>query len=147
VLDTFAGTGINGEFPQANLIRDRAGNLYSTTHGGGDLSGNSTCTETFGFPGFGVVFKVDPAGKETVVYAFTGVPALRKERAIIPKENDLSLCVKANGKTGFGEVWICSSLHLAGKRPCHGCAWQADGCRAGGSDPSSGPQRRQSLHR
>jgi len=71
VLYNFKG-GADGAYPYMGLVRDEAGNLYSTTHGGGDLSGNSTCTETFGFPGCGVVFKVDPAGKETVVYAFTG---------------------------------------------------------------------------
>jgi len=54
------------------LFRDQAGNLYSTTHGGGDLSGNASCTAVFGFPGCGVVFKVDPTGKETVLYAFSG---------------------------------------------------------------------------
>jgi uncharacterized repeat protein (TIGR03803 family) len=41
------------------LIRDSAGNLYGTTVGGGT-------------PGFGVVFEVDAAGKETVLYSFTG---------------------------------------------------------------------------
>ena len=38
---------------------------YGTTYGGGDLT---SC----GGGGCGVVFKVDPAGKETVLYAFTG---------------------------------------------------------------------------
>jgi uncharacterized repeat protein (TIGR03803 family) len=58
-------TGADGEFPQGNLIRDRAGNLYGTAFNGGDLSG---C----GGSGCGVVFKVDPSGKESVLYAFTG---------------------------------------------------------------------------
>ena len=41
------------------MIRDSAGNLYGTTDGGG-------------VGGEGVVFKVDPAGDETVLHAFTG---------------------------------------------------------------------------
>ena len=47
------------------MVRDVAGNLYGTTAFGGDLSG---C----GGSGCGVVFKVDPRGKETVLYTFTG---------------------------------------------------------------------------
>jgi uncharacterized repeat protein (TIGR03803 family) len=58
-------TGADGEFPQGNVIRDRAGNLYGTAFNGGDLSG---C----GGSGCGVVFKLDRSGKETVLYSFTG---------------------------------------------------------------------------
>lgn len=69
VLYSFEG-GVDGAGPAMGLLRDRAGNLYSTTHTGGDVGG---CTGP-GFPslGCGVVFKVDPRGKETVLYAFTG---------------------------------------------------------------------------
>jgi uncharacterized repeat protein (TIGR03803 family) len=41
------------------LVKDDAGNLYGTTYVGGN-SGN------------GAVFKIDTAGKETVLYSFTG---------------------------------------------------------------------------
>jgi len=58
VLHNFKG-GADGAYPQAGLIRDSAGNLYGTTVGGGT-------------PGFGVVFEVDAAGNETVLYSFTG---------------------------------------------------------------------------
>jgi len=67
VLYSFKG-GADGAYPAMDLLRDEAGNLYSTTHAGGDVSG---CSEG-GTPGCGVVFKVDPTGKETVLYAFTG---------------------------------------------------------------------------
>jgi uncharacterized repeat protein (TIGR03803 family) len=63
VLYSFTG-GADGAFPYA-LIQDSAGNLYGTTWWGGDLSG---CDGA----GCGVVFKVDPVGKETVLYTFTG---------------------------------------------------------------------------
>jgi len=69
VLYTFEG-GTDGAGPAMNLLRDQAGNLYSTTHTGGDVGG---CTGP-GFPslGCGVVFKVDPRGKESVLHAFSG---------------------------------------------------------------------------
>jgi len=58
VLHSFTG-GKDGEYPVAELIRDRAGNLYGTTSGGGDH-------------GLGTVFKLDTAGTETVLYSFAG---------------------------------------------------------------------------
>jgi uncharacterized repeat protein (TIGR03803 family) len=58
VLYTFTG-GNDGGYSTAGVIRDRAGNLYGTTSGGGAS-------------GAGVVFKVDPTGHETVLYSFTG---------------------------------------------------------------------------
>jgi uncharacterized repeat protein (TIGR03803 family) len=58
VLYTFTG-GADGAFPSAGLIRDAAGNLYGTTTGGGTYGG-------------GVVFKLSPAGVETVLHTFTG---------------------------------------------------------------------------
>ncbi len=63
VLHTF--TGADGEYPQAGLVRDWEGNLYSTAFLGGDLNqcGGSGC---------GVVFKLDRHNKETVLYTFEG---------------------------------------------------------------------------
>jgi uncharacterized repeat protein (TIGR03803 family) len=65
VLYSFTGTGGDGEYTQAGLVRDGAGNLYGTNQIGGDLSG---CR---GY-GCGTVFKVDKTGNETVLYSFTG---------------------------------------------------------------------------
>jgi uncharacterized repeat protein (TIGR03803 family) len=64
VLYAFTG-GTDGGQPEGGLLRDHAGNLYGTTTGGGDLN----CQ--FGL-GCGVVFKIAPNGKETVLYAFAG---------------------------------------------------------------------------
>jgi uncharacterized repeat protein (TIGR03803 family) len=58
VLYTFTG-GADGSIPQGGVIRDSAGNLYGTTYAGGTS-------------GQGVVFKLDTAGQETVLYTFTG---------------------------------------------------------------------------
>jgi uncharacterized repeat protein (TIGR03803 family) len=49
--------GDDGAAPVGGLLRDAAGNLYGTTQNGGPF-------------GQGVVFKIGPGGKETVLYAF-----------------------------------------------------------------------------
>jgi uncharacterized repeat protein (TIGR03803 family) len=58
VLYSFTGAN-DGAYSSAGVIRDSAGNLYGTTSAGGASNA-------------GVVFKVDPAGHETVLYSFTG---------------------------------------------------------------------------
>jgi len=58
VLYAFKGTP-DGEGPVGGLIRDKMGNFYGATEGGGAS-------------GQGAVFTLDPAGKETVLYSFTG---------------------------------------------------------------------------
>jgi uncharacterized repeat protein (TIGR03803 family) len=61
VLYSFLGTPPDGAAPVGGLVRDAAGNLYGTTYSGGDF----VCQ-------CGMVFKIDPSGKETVLYSFTG---------------------------------------------------------------------------
>src|SRR5437016_9484168 len=58
VLYNFAGSSDGGD-PYATLIRDRAGNLYSTADYGGTAFA-------------GVVFKLAPDGTETALYSFSG---------------------------------------------------------------------------
>ncbi len=58
VLHSFAG-GVDGRFPGAHLIRDAAGYLYGTTSEGGASEA-------------GIVFRLDTAGTETVLYTFSG---------------------------------------------------------------------------
>jgi uncharacterized repeat protein (TIGR03803 family) len=56
----------DGDTPLGGLVRDAAGNLYGVTGEGGEKGSNcngGTC---------GVVFKLDTAGKETVLHTFTG---------------------------------------------------------------------------
>ena len=54
----FAGAP-DGIGPQVGLVRDAEGNLYGTTNSGGTSN-------------WGTVFKVTPAGKETVLHSFSG---------------------------------------------------------------------------
>jgi uncharacterized repeat protein (TIGR03803 family) len=51
--------GVDGGYPFTGVIRDPAGNLYGTAEFGGTS-------------GAGVVYKVDTASQETVLYSFTG---------------------------------------------------------------------------
>jgi uncharacterized repeat protein (TIGR03803 family) len=67
VLYNFMG-GMDGSGPFAPLILDTAGNLYGTTELGGDPS----CKLLGTFLGCGTVFKLDTAGRETVLYTFKG---------------------------------------------------------------------------
>jgi len=74
VLHSFAGSPDDGENPQLPMLLDKAGNIYGTAFKGGLYGG---C----GFYGScGIVFKLDPAGAETVLHNFTegqdgGLPA------------------------------------------------------------------------
>jgi uncharacterized repeat protein (TIGR03803 family) len=61
-LYSFTG-GAGGGLPVAGLAQDAEGNLYGTTQYGGTAKGRS---------GYGVVFKLDTAGNETVLHTFTG---------------------------------------------------------------------------
>jgi uncharacterized repeat protein (TIGR03803 family) len=60
ILHSFQGSP-DGYNPYSSLVRDKAGNLYGTTAGGG------TSMQ-------GTVFKVDTSGTETVLYSFKGSP-------------------------------------------------------------------------
>lgn len=70
VLYAFTG-GSDGAYPDNDLVRDKAGNLYGTTISGGD-------------GGCGTLFKIDTKGQESVVYAFAGDGAHACNPAGIP---------------------------------------------------------------
>ena len=90
VLYTFTG-GMDGNLPLAPLVRDQQGNLYGTTLFGGDQG--AFCA------GFcGVVFKVAPTGKETVLYAFTGQADGENPYAGLLRDKQGNLY----GTTGYG---------------------------------------------
>jgi uncharacterized repeat protein (TIGR03803 family) len=59
VLHDFAGHPLDGAYPKTPVTRDSIGNIYGTAVGGGSYD-------------YGVVFKIDTAGNESVLYSFTG---------------------------------------------------------------------------
>jgi len=68
VLYSFTG-GADGGYPEGGVVLDPAGNLYGATYGGGvSYLGSDACA----YLGCGVVFELDTAGRETVLYSFTG---------------------------------------------------------------------------
>lgn len=68
LLHVFTGAP-DGAYPVAGFLQDTAGNLYGITQQGGITTG--VCTGA-SWNGCGTVFKIDPSGKESVVYRFTG---------------------------------------------------------------------------
>lgn len=73
MLYEFTG-GADGRFPESDLLRDPAGNLYGTTYIGGAFNA-------------GVVYKVDPNGVETPLYTFTaGTDGARASSGLVQDE-------------------------------------------------------------
>jgi uncharacterized repeat protein (TIGR03803 family) len=68
-LYSFADTA-DGGGPVAGLMRDSVGNLYGTASGGGDYN-------------YGVVFKVDKTGTETVLHSFTGADGVMPQAGLV----------------------------------------------------------------
>ncbi len=93
VLYTFTG-GTDGNTPMAELVRDDAGNLYSTTAYGGTSKA-------------GVVFKLDPAGNETVLHSFRNEKdgAFPESGLILDKVGNLYGTAFLAGPYGSGNVF------------------------------------------
>ncbi|MGA7294325.1 MAG: choice-of-anchor tandem repeat GloVer-containing protein, partial [Terriglobales bacterium] len=62
-LYSFTGSNGDGDWPTSNLTLDDQGNLYGATNYGG----SPEC-----YLGCGVIFKVSPAGTESILFTFTG---------------------------------------------------------------------------
>jgi uncharacterized repeat protein (TIGR03803 family) len=91
VLYNFTG-GADGAYPEAALVRDKDGNLYSTTSLGGPY-------------GYGTVFKLDTAGKETVLHSFTYSDGAVLYAGLI-RDKEGNLYGTANqGSYGYGTVF------------------------------------------
>ena len=94
VLYRFAG-GSDGSLPTGRLVFDKAGNLYGTTlYGGG-----SNCDY-----GCGTIFKLTPAGVETVLYRFTGGAdgANPVGGLVLDAQGNLYGTTEAGGRSGCG---------------------------------------------
>ncbi|MBZ5703745.1 MAG: hypothetical protein LAN63_00155 [Acidobacteriia bacterium] len=107
VLYSFTGEP-DGQYPVTSLIRDAAGNLYGTTTAGG-ASGACLTSQ-----GCGTVFELDPSGKETVLYSFTGTPdgASPYGGLIRDREGNFYGTTRGGGAYGYGTVF---KLDTAGR--------------------------------
>lgn len=92
-LHNFGVSPTDGQFPMGRVVLDKAGNLYGvTTRGGGTAACSGGC---------GVVFKLDSAGKETILHRFRG---------------------GADGENPFSPLTIDADGNLYGMTPTGGVA-------------------------
>jgi uncharacterized repeat protein (TIGR03803 family) len=68
--DSTTNTAVNGAYPYGGLVQGKDGNFYGTTSGGGNAG--AVCN---GNLGCGVIFKITPAGKFTLLHTFQGALA------------------------------------------------------------------------
>ena len=119
VLHSFSGGG-DGEYPYSPLLLDRKGNLYGTTNSGGAN-------------GYGVVYRIDAAGKETILYSFAGGTAdgcNPYQGLVMDAKHNLYGTTYGCGAAGLGTVF---ELTKAGKESVlHSFA----GGAKDGADPS-----------
>ena len=88
----------DGLLPSSALIQASDGNFYGTTRAGG----NGACSE-----GCGTVFKITPAGQETVLYAFRGADDGAAPQATLIQASDGALygTTSAGGQLDQGTVF------------------------------------------
>jgi uncharacterized repeat protein (TIGR03803 family) len=100
VLHNFTDNA-DGGYPEAGLIQDAEGNLYGTAGGGGGVG----C-----YHGCGIVFMLDRASKETVLYRFKGGNdgASPYAGVIRDKQGNLYGTTSAGGGHGQGTVFRLS---------------------------------------
>jgi uncharacterized repeat protein (TIGR03803 family) len=92
VLYSFSGTGGDGVIP-AGVVRDRSGNLYGTTSGGGGSF-------------FGTVFRLDAGGAETILHSFLGTDGRFPELGLVQdSKGNLYGTAQYGGKYGGGVVF------------------------------------------
>ncbi|HEY3778806.1 MAG TPA: choice-of-anchor tandem repeat GloVer-containing protein [Rhizomicrobium sp.] len=86
VLHRFQGS--DGADPDSSLTLDADGNLYGTTFHGGSRNCGQGC---------GVVFKLTPKGRLTVLHAFTGDDGANPSDALIADRNGYLYGITKNG--------------------------------------------------
>jgi uncharacterized repeat protein (TIGR03803 family) len=94
ILHSFTG-GSDGRSPAAGLIRDSSGNFYGTAQ----LGGNPNCV-TYGnqqTEGCGVIFKLNSAGKFTVLHTFVGSEGAFPTDSLLETPNGTFYATTAGG--------------------------------------------------
>jgi hypothetical protein len=108
ILHSFSYGG-DGTFPNANVLFDKAGNLYGTTGSGGYGGGSPLC-----FQGCGTVFELSPPASgeetwtETILHSFTTgkYDAIKPSTGLIfSKDGSLVGVAPLGGKLGAGLVY------------------------------------------
>lgn len=132
ILHVFTG-GTDGAAPYAGVTLDAKGNIYGTTQQGGSTRGPCSAF------GCGVVFEIDAAGAETILYRFTGgADGSQPGCALFDAGGSLY------GTTGLGGDLTCDppngcgvvfKLNLSGKETV---LHNFEGGAADGYDPYSG---------
>jgi uncharacterized repeat protein (TIGR03803 family) len=120
VLHAFTNTGEDGNNPNAGLVQDSSGNVYGTTVSGGTSQS-------------GIVFKVDPRGKETVFYSFTGGNdgGIPQAGLVVDSEGNLY------GTTGTGGVGFSGTVFKLDPSGVETVLYAFTGATDGGS-PAAG---------
>lgn len=112
ILYSFEG-GSTGLSPGGAPVLDPSGNIYGTTSDGGDAA--CVLPGWGGIGGCGIVFKVSPAGKETVLHAFLAGPA-----GLAPMDGAIP-----NGGLARDSAGNLYGSTIAGGN--HNC-WNSNGC-------------------
>lgn len=91
-------SGTDGAFPVGGLILDDTGNIYGTTETGGPSN-------------FGMVFRIDPKGIETVVHYFAGPPEGEFPFGSLIRDSAGNFygTTSGGGTAGFGTVYKLTS--------------------------------------
>jgi len=127
VLYSFTGTGGDGAQPMSGLARDANGNLYGTTNSGGTgIDG-----------GNGVVFKLNNASRERVLYRFpgTGAKGIHPHGVVRDAQGNLYGTTLFHGAFGWGTVF---KVAPTGKLTV---LYNFTGGNADGGDPYAGVVR------
>jgi uncharacterized repeat protein (TIGR03803 family) len=102
VLHSFTGGSDGGRSRGSGVVRDAAGNLYGTTFSGG----TGSCPDRGYGVGCGVVFKVNKAGRESVLHQFTGTDGANPRAGLLRDAAGSLYGTTPNGGVyGFGEVF------------------------------------------
>ena len=114
VVYSFPG-GTSGAFPFGTISRDIKGNIYGTTY---NLTGGS---------GYGLVYRIDPTGVETILHTFLGPPSDGggSQTGVIHNTGVIYGTTNSGGTSGNGTVY---TVTLGGKETVlHSFAGGKDG--------------------